>query len=533
MGDQLFYSYTSDGSLSKALESSHKHPYSIVFDKKRSSILVDQHEFGQGVISAAYHYAPRRGALIDWEILSNLVEHSTNSNNYATFGTTKLISDIQLSVDERGHYTKGALLIAVLPSISYVDNLSLSGANSTTGYSISLTYTMGDGNGERNREQRNNVIIPIASLNSYGVVKIGSGSGKVGISSGVLTYAAAKTGALKYKVNGTQYSTGFNANSSSAVNEFNLKSGTHVTVTYSSSGDITFDTTGVVTSETPLSLGTGTGSGSIITSLSVSGHTITASYISVDDLTGGGADHFQSASFTSGLQISTHQENGVNSGTGHLYVPVATASQYGVIKPMYVNSTYTSANLLRKKAADRNYALGLTSDGFAYVNVPWSNTHNSHALTITDGTASLITSAGTITFVESTNGCSATSGDLTATTTRKKILIGSGSNLVGINSSGQLTYTNTDSQCTLSGHYSPTSNSNYTLSATADTGKAIASITLKRDSKGHITDISKTEIAVGSGGENCVTYTGESNGIHKITVATAPGTTANTLYIVL
>jgi hypothetical protein len=319
-------------------------------------------------------------------------------------------------------------------------------------------------------------------------------------------------------------------------------------------------------------------------------------------LTGGGADHFQSASFTSGLQISTHQENGVNSGTGHLYVPVATASQYGVMKPMYVNSTYTFANLLLKHSSDRNYAVGLTSDGYAYVNVPWSNTHNSHALTITDGTASLITSAGeitfvestdgceatsdnltatttrkkiiigsgsnlvginssgqltytnshnshaltitdgtaslitsggTITFVESTNGCSATSGNLTATTTRKKILIGSGSNLVGINSSGQLTYTNTDYQCTSSGHYSPTANSNYTLSATAATGKAIASITLKRDSKGHITDINKTEISVGGGGENCVTYTGESNGIHTITVATAPGTEANTLYIVL
>ena len=50
-----------------------------------------------------------------------------------------------------------------------------------------------------------------------------------------------------------------------------------------------------------------------------------------------------------------------------------------------------------------------------------TNTHNSHALTVTNGTASSTT--GTITYVESVTGCSATNGDLTATTTRKSISV--------------------------------------------------------------------------------------------------------------
>ena len=50
-----------------------------------------------------------------------------------------------------------------------------------------------------------------------------------------------------------------------------------------------------------------------------------------------------------------------------------------------------------------------------------SNTHNSHALTVTNGDAS--SASGTITYVESVTGCSATTGDLTATTTRKSISV--------------------------------------------------------------------------------------------------------------
>ena len=122
-------------------------------------------------------------------------------------------------------------------------------------------------------------------------------------------------------------------------------------------------------------LGPSSGSGSIISSLTInSNHELCASYISVDDLTGGGADHFQSASFTSGLQISTHQENGINSGTGHLFVPVATASQYGVIKAKGTSSTTGASNISASNSANR-YGVIIANDGVAYVSVPWENTH--------------------------------------------------------------------------------------------------------------------------------------------------------------
>lgn len=48
------------------------------------------------------------------------------------------------------------------------------------------------------------------------------------------------------------------------------------------------------------------------------------------------------------------------------------------------------------------------------------DTHNSHALTITNGTATSNT-GHSITYVESATGCSATDGDLTASTTRKSL----------------------------------------------------------------------------------------------------------------
>lgn len=52
-----------------------------------------------------------------------------------------------------------------------------------------------------------------------------------------------------------------------------------------------------------------------------------------------------------------------------------------------------------------------------------TNTHNSHALTLTNGTATAVNQGTEITYVESVAGCTATSGDLTASTTRKKITV--------------------------------------------------------------------------------------------------------------
>ena len=74
-----------------------------------------------------------------------------------------------------------------------------------------------------------------------------------------------------------------------------------------------------------------------------------------------------------------------------------------------------------------NKALLAGTVDFVYDGTQWqlignyldTDTHNTHALTVTNGTASATT--GEITYVESVTGCDATSGNLTATTTRKKI----------------------------------------------------------------------------------------------------------------
>ena len=88
----------------------------------------------------------------------------------------------------------------------------------------------------------------------------------------------------------------------------------------------------------------------------------------------------------------------------------------------------TSAN---GSTSSRYYGVQVDKDGKAFVNIPWqANTHNSHALTVTNGTASAV-SGDTITYVESVTGCSATSGNLTATTTRKTATVPTDSTVQG------------------------------------------------------------------------------------------------------
>ena len=218
-------------------------------------------------------------------------------------------------------------------------------------------------------------------------------------------------------------------------------------ITYDSKGHIKTWTANILIlpSETTLSLGTNNGGAKAINRLTVSGHTITASYVS----------------------IPAAAEN------GKLYVRKDTDDGYSIMTANQSGNTYLSFS------AGTGISIAQSSGTVTITNSS-PNSHNSHALTVTNNTASAITSATTLTFVESVSGCSATSGNLTATTTRKKIVIGNGVGLVGINSSGQLTY-NTS----------------------------------------------------GGNAEGCVTYTTESNGIHTITVATTPGNATNTLYIIL
>lgn len=141
---------------------------------------------------------------------------------------------------------------------------------------------------------------------------------------------------------------------------------------------------GVVTegNSSSYSLGQSTENKKIIINLS-RGTTPTHSTISYnlgDNLIGDATTHtlsagYQDAKFSTGLQIS---EGSVSEDD--LYVPVATSSEYGVVKIGYTTS-------------GRNFAVQLSS-GKMYVNVPSDNTNDYHTPVYTDGLA--IATGGTV-----------------------------------------------------------------------------------------------------------------------------------------
>ncbi len=68
------------------------------------------------------------------------------------------------------------------------------------------------------------------------------------------------------------------------------------------------------------------------------------------------------------------------------------------------------------------YAVELDKDGKLAVRVPWTDSKNNRALTVTNKEATTNTGT-TLTYVESVSGCTSTQGDLTASTTRKTVTI--------------------------------------------------------------------------------------------------------------
>ena len=157
--------------------------------------------------------------------------------------------------------------------------VSLSGTTDDYGYSITA---------KTNDNTTYKARVPIATSSVFGVVKSTSNSGKVKVENdGTMTYRDGpdpKSGKLKYKVNDTQYNSGFNANSQSEINILTLKSGTNITVSYANNGEITFDhntpATGTVVSGTSTTITAGTSK--IIQNIEVNkdsqGHIISFTY---------------------------------------------------------------------------------------------------------------------------------------------------------------------------------------------------------------------------------------------------------------
>lgn len=132
-----------------------------------------------------------------------------------------------------------------------------------------------------------------------------------------------------------------------------------------------------------------------------------------------------------GITVSDSGTAITSSGSRTISLNKATTSAIGGMMASNALTTAVSLTSADGSTASRYYGVQVDKDGKAFVNIPWeANTHNSHALTVTNGTASAV-SGDTITYVESVTGCSATSGNLTATTTRKTATVPTDSTVQG------------------------------------------------------------------------------------------------------
>ena len=193
-----------------------------------------------------------------------------------------------------------------------------------------------------------------------------------------------------------------------------------------------------------------------------------------------------------------------------------TTSTYGVGKL----GTNTTLNI--QYAQNKVYPVGMTADGQLAVNVPWELTDpesfiaalsqisyiRSYSYT-RSASAATATNGLTVTFSQTTynvTGTTSTKSDAFsvtlpvagASTYGLVKIAAAAANKVGINSSGQLTYTNTDTKVTSAGnHYKPSSGTSKTVTST-DSGtlsandKIVTTISYSVDAASHITTLTYT-----------------------------------------
>ena len=148
------------------------------------------------------------------------------------------------------------------------------------------------------------------------------------------------------------------------------------------------------------------------------GHVQAGAAITPSDIGAATSGHTHSTSIATSTATSS-----ITLAHGGKYSLTAGGTSFVFTMPTDNNTTYT----LTQDATDGHKLTFTPSTGSATtITIPDNNTHNSHALTVTNGNATA--ADGTITFVESVTGCSATSGNLTATTTRKTITIPASAN---------------------------------------------------------------------------------------------------------
>lgn len=335
MADQLFYTYANTGkSLVEAKAKSNAHTYSVVFDKGRSTVLVQGEEFGQGVVDSSYHYTPATDS-------SAKLDKDASGGSNATFGTTQLVTGVTIQRDAKGHVTDLSLDSIKLPSIPAETDITLAGTKGTnnvvsdvtkdsTSHKLNITYTTVYDT-LSGTKGTNNVVTNITGSGKTITVSYGTlptyqylantyqPIGSYAPSSTTLTALKGTYETVGYKVatyHGNSATASYSVNIPAAtINNFGvvkLTSDYHykpsptsqtatpsniaeatlnfgdpviTAITYTQDehghiGNIQYETS-ALPEQTNLSLGTNNGGSKVINKLTVSGHTITASYVSL------------------------------------------------------------------------------------------------------------------------------------------------------------------------------------------------------------------------------------------------------------
>ena len=148
------------------------------------------------------------------------------------------------------------------------------------------------------------------------------------------------------------------------------------------------------------------------------GHVQAGTAITPSDIGAATSGHTHNTSIATSTATSS-----ITLSHGGKYSLTAGGTSFVFTMPTDNNTTYT---LTQDETDGHKLTFTPSTGGATTITIPDNDTHNSHALTVTNGNATA--ADGTITFVESVTGCSATSGNLTATTTRKTITIPASAN---------------------------------------------------------------------------------------------------------
>ena len=347
----------------------------------------------------------------------------------------------------RGKITYSYTEVPIEDTNSYIAAITY--ANNNKGLKLDFKYA--------NSSYSYSYIIPRAGT-SYGVVKVGSGTGLVGMNaSGQLTYTQPDITGLLTASSIEGMLTSYSYLYSYTVAKSGLKISNGYKVTYDgAAGTLTNSANSYGDIYVPVATTSAygvvkTGSGNGLVGMNASGQlTYTQPTVGSGTLTlkVGGATVTGNNTFTA------------NIGENKEYnVPVMTSSVYGVAKT-YHDTTVSAAINSASTDAGRWYGVQKNSDGKLVVNVPWSSSSTSgfitgadiaysyeYPYTLFDNSDAVLQLTNSILVTYSNGSVTTTTNPLTdiwvpkaSTAEYGVVKIGSGEGFVGIDANGRLTY---------------------------------------------------------------------------------------------